>query len=102
MAGKAVTRADLCDAASVASGLPRHEPSALVEQVLLEIGDALVRGELVKLSGFGVITVRDKAGRVGRNPKIGGRGSDRTTAGGDVQRLRRTQGACERGAIECT
>ncbi|WP_315974475.1 HU family DNA-binding protein [Microvirga sesbaniae] len=39
--------------------------------MLLEIGDTLVRGECVKLSGFGVFTVRDKAKRVGRNPKTG-------------------------------
>ncbi|WP_262265877.1 integration host factor subunit alpha [Microvirga yunnanensis] len=71
MAGNTVTRADLCDAVYEASGLPRHEASALVEQVLSEISDALVRGEPVKLSGFGVFTVRDKAERVGRNPKTG-------------------------------
>ena len=71
MAGNTVTRADLCNAVYEASGLPRHEASALVEQVLLEIGDALVRGEPVKLSSFGVFTVRDKAERVGRNPKTG-------------------------------
>jgi integration host factor subunit alpha len=45
--------------------------AALVEQVLLEISDACVRGESVKLSGFGTFTVRNKAERVGRNPKTG-------------------------------
>jgi integration host factor subunit alpha len=71
MAGKTVTRADLCDAVYEASGLPRHEAAALVEQVLLEISDACVRGESVKVSGFGTFTVRNKAERVGRNPKTG-------------------------------
>ncbi len=71
MAGNTVTRADLCDAVYEASGLPRHEAAALVEQVLLEIGDAFARGKNVKLSGFGTFTVRDKAERVGRNPKTG-------------------------------
>ncbi|MBD2745683.1 integration host factor subunit alpha [Microvirga sp. BT688] len=71
MAGNTVTRADLCNAVYDASGLPRHEASALVEQVLLEISDACVRGESVKLSGFGTFTVRNKAERVGRNPKTG-------------------------------
>lgn len=71
MPNKNVTRADLTDAVYVASGLPRHDAAALVEQVLGEICDTLERGETVKLSGFGVFTVRDKAERLGRNPKTG-------------------------------
>jgi integration host factor subunit alpha len=39
--------------------------------VLGEIGDTLVRGEAVKLSGFGTFTLRSKGERVGRNPKTG-------------------------------
>ncbi|MBM1174893.1 integration host factor subunit alpha [Microvirga arabica] len=71
MAGKTVKRADLCDAVYAATGVSRHESAILVEQVLSGIGDALVRGESVKLSGFGTFTVRNKAERVGRNPKTG-------------------------------
>jgi len=71
MAGNSVKRADLCDAVYQASGLPRQEAARLVEQVLSEISDALVRGETVKLSSFGVFTVRNKAERIGRNPKTG-------------------------------
>jgi integration host factor subunit alpha len=71
MAGNSVKRADLCDAVYQASGLPRQEAAGLVEQVLSEISDALVRGENVKLSSFGVFTVRNKAERMGRNPKTG-------------------------------
>ena len=43
----------------------------MFEQVLGEIRDTLVRGEPVKLSGFGTFVVRSKAERVGRNPKTG-------------------------------
>jgi integration host factor subunit alpha len=71
MAGKTATRAELTEAVYQMSGLPRQEAAILVEQVLGEISDALVSGENVKLSGFGVFTVRDKAERVGRNPKTG-------------------------------
>ena len=71
MTGRTVNRADLCDAVYEAAGLPRHEAAALVEQALSEIGGAFVRGEPVKLSGLGTFTVRDKAQRVGRNPKTG-------------------------------
>jgi integration host factor subunit alpha len=71
MPDKNVTRADLTEAVYATSGLPRHEAAALVEQVLSDICDTLERGETVKLSGFGVFTVRDKAERIGRNPKTG-------------------------------
>jgi integration host factor subunit alpha len=71
MARTTATRADLAEAVYRLSGLPRHEAALLVEQVLAEISDALAAGETVKLSGFGVFTVRDKAERVGRNPKTG-------------------------------
>ena len=42
-----------------------------MESVLGEISDALVRGEVVKLSSFGSFSVREKGQRVGRNPKTG-------------------------------
>jgi integration host factor subunit alpha len=35
------------------------------------MSDALVAGEQVKISSFGTFSVRDKAARVGRNPKTG-------------------------------
>ena len=43
----------------------------LVESVLSHISDSLVAGETVKISSFGTFSVRDKAARVGRNPKTG-------------------------------
>ncbi|RXF74669.1 integration host factor subunit alpha [Hansschlegelia zhihuaiae] len=71
MAGRTVTRADLCEAVYQKVGLSRTESAALVEMVLSEIGDCLERGETVKLSSFGSFVVRDKGERVGRNPKSG-------------------------------
>jgi integration host factor subunit alpha len=71
MAGKTITRADLTDAVSDKVSLSRAEAADLVEQVLGKISDALASGESVKLSGFGVLTVRHKNERVGRNPKTG-------------------------------
>ena len=71
MAGRTVTRADLSEAVYQRVGLSRTESSALVEAVLGEICDCLVRGETVKLSSFGSFVVRDKGERVGRNPKTG-------------------------------
>jgi integration host factor subunit alpha len=62
MAGKTVTRADLCEAVYQKVGLSRTESASLVELVLKEI---------VKLSSFGSFVVRKKGQRIGRNPKTG-------------------------------
>ena len=66
-----VTRAQLTEAVYQEVGLSRNESAALVESVLAEVSDALVRGETVKLSSFGSFSVREKGQRMGRNPKTG-------------------------------
>ena len=71
MGGKTVTRANLCEAVYQKVGLSRTESADLVEMVLDEISDCLVRGESVKLSSFGSFLVRQKGERIGRNPKTG-------------------------------
>lgn len=71
MAGGTITRADLSEAVYQEVGLSRNESAELVESVLNEISDALVRGEMVKLSSFGSFSVREKGERIGRNPKTG-------------------------------
>jgi integration host factor subunit alpha len=71
MAGRTITRADLCEAVYQKLGLSRAESSELVETVLKEISDTLVTGETVKLSSFGSFLVREKGERIGRNPKTG-------------------------------
>ena len=71
MATKTVTRADLAEAVFREVGLSRAESANLVEAVLQEVSDTLVKGGFVKLSSFGSFVVRHKKGRVGRNPKTG-------------------------------
>lgn len=71
MSGKTVTRADLSEAIYNEIRLSRSECSQIVESILSEISDALVSGEDVKLSSFGSFVVRQKNGRIGRNPKTG-------------------------------
>jgi integration host factor subunit alpha len=70
-AARTLTRADLTDAVYRRVGLSRNESANLVESVLDEIRDAIVRGETVKLSSFGSFVVRSKGERIGRNPKTG-------------------------------
>ena len=71
MGEKTLTRMDLSEAVLREVGLSRNESAALVESVLQHMSDALVAGETVKISSFGTFSVRDKAARVGRNPKTG-------------------------------
>lgn len=71
MAGQTLTRADLSEAVYQEVGLSRNESAELVEAVLDEMADALVKGEMVKISSFGTFSVREKGERIGRNPKTG-------------------------------
>jgi len=66
-----VTRADLAEAVYREIGLSRSESSELVESVIDYICEALLKGENVKLAGFGTFSLRDKKERIGRNPKTG-------------------------------
>ena len=68
---RTITRADLCEVAYQRTGLSRRESSELVEMMLVEISDAVARGETVKLHTFGSFVARSKAHRVGRNPRTG-------------------------------
>ena len=43
----------------------------MVEAILGHMSNALAEGENVKISGFGTFLLRDKAERIGRNPKTG-------------------------------
>ena len=71
MAEKTLTRSDLTEAVYRKVGLSRTESAALVEMIINEICDAVVRGEVVKLSSFATFQVRAKSERIGRNPKTG-------------------------------
>lgn len=71
MSGRTVTRADLAEAVYEQVGLSRNESSDLVEMVLDEMMESLVKGDHVKISSFGSFSVRQKGERVGRNPKTG-------------------------------
>ncbi|MGH1451670.1 MAG: integration host factor subunit alpha [Paracoccaceae bacterium] len=71
MSEKTLTRMDLSEAIFREVGLSRNDSAQLVETVLDHMSDALVGGEQVKISSFGTFSVREKAARVGRNPKTG-------------------------------
>ncbi|MGE4430845.1 MAG: integration host factor subunit alpha [Sphingobium sp.] len=66
-----LTRADLAETMNQKIGLSRAESAKIVEKIIDLMCDALADGENVKISGFGTFVLRDKNGRIGRNPKTG-------------------------------
>src|SRR5471032_537634 len=66
-----LTKAELAELVFEHVGLNKREAKDMVDAFFAEINDALVRGESVKLAGFGNFQLRDKGSRPGRNPKTG-------------------------------
>lgn len=71
MTDNTITRAQLAEAVYQEVGLSRNDSAQLVDVILAEISQALIREEMVKLSSFGSFQVRSKGKRIGRNPKTG-------------------------------
>jgi integration host factor subunit alpha len=66
-----LTKAELANVLYEQVGLNKREAKDVVDAFFNEIRDALVKGDSVKLSGFGNFQLRDKPQRPGRNPKTG-------------------------------
>jgi integration host factor subunit alpha len=69
--GDTLTKAELANVLYEQVGLNKREAKDVVDAFFNEIRDALVKGDSVKLSGFGNFQLRDKPQRPGRNPKTG-------------------------------
>ncbi|KKB86773.1 hypothetical protein VW29_00490 [Devosia limi DSM 17137] len=61
----------LCDAVADRTGLSKADIAMISEAMFMLMRDALMAGENVKLTGFGSLQLRERAGRVGRNPRTG-------------------------------
>ncbi len=66
-----MTKADLIDSVAEEVGLSKRQVGDIVDMILDEIRDSLVKGDKVQLIPFGSFVVRDRAKREGRNPKTG-------------------------------
>ena len=66
-----LTKADLAKQLDEQIGLTNREAKEIVELFFQNVGDALVKGQQVKISGFGNYTLHDKRERPGRNPRTG-------------------------------
>lgn len=67
----ALTKAEISENLSDTFGFNKRESKELVEQFYHEMTEVLVKGEQVKLSGFGNFELKDKNSRPGRNPRTG-------------------------------
>ncbi|QDZ13361.1 HU family DNA-binding protein [Devosia ginsengisoli] len=61
----------LSEAAARLTGLSKADTAAVGEAMFALVGQALMEGENVKLTGFGSLQVRSRAERLGRNPRTG-------------------------------
>jgi integration host factor subunit beta len=66
-----VTKADLFAAVAHRLKLPHPRAELLIDEVFSSMSDALMRGEGIKIRGFGSFTVREYRGYDGRNPRTG-------------------------------
>jgi DNA-binding protein HU-beta len=51
--------------------LPRKQVEALMNGLVEAVTDTLRNGDKVRLSGIGILQVKDRAARMGRNPATG-------------------------------
>ena len=66
-----VNKAELIEAVAEKNEMTKAAATRAVDSVLGTITDTLVSGDQVTLVGFGTFQVRDRAARVGRNPRTG-------------------------------
>lgn len=69
--GDTLTKSHLADVIYEQFGLPKKFCKDIVELFFTEALECLVRGEELKLSNFGVFSIKQKGERPGRNPKSG-------------------------------
>ena len=66
-----MTKADLTDEVSRVVEITRREAEVVVETILASVVEGLRDGNGVEIRGFGSFRTRQRAGRIGRNPKTG-------------------------------
>ncbi len=64
-----LTRIDLAKKINENLGIPASESLKVVDKVVDEVINSIIKDEELKISGFGTFKVRKKVARIGRNPK---------------------------------
>lgn len=66
-----MNQAELIETVASAAGIKKTEAAKVVQSVFEGISSALGRGEEVRLAGFGIFEIAERAAREGRNPRTG-------------------------------
>lgn len=66
-----MNKQELSERVSEKLGLKPSDVLAVIEAATTEVIDALVKGEQVRIVGFGAFEVRHRSARKGRNPNTG-------------------------------
>ena len=66
-----MTRADLIEEISRVIEMSRKDSEVILEAILDGIARSLIAGDKVEIRGFGSFRIRERQGRIGRNPKTG-------------------------------
>jgi len=64
-----MNKTDLINEIAAKSGLSKKDSEVALGATLCAVTEALKKGDKVQLVGFGIFSVKDRAARVGRNPK---------------------------------
>jgi len=66
-----MNKGELIEAVAESAGLSRADATKAVDGVLDNVTKTLSRGDTVSLVGFGTFSVKNRAARMGRNPRTG-------------------------------
>ena len=70
-APKTITTKHLAYALAERHQIAKKQSLAMMEELIGMVTKHLKKGERVKIAGFGILQVRNRAARMGRNPKTG-------------------------------
>lgn len=63
-----MNKTELITACAESTGLTKKDTERVLNAAIDAITDALVKGEKVQISGFGIFETKDREARIGRNP----------------------------------
>ena len=70
-AGPILTLRHIAEQLSEAHEIPKRQANEMLTQVVEMIAKSLKKGDKIRLSGLGILQVRKRAARMGRNPQTG-------------------------------
>jgi len=64
-----MNKSDLVGKIAAGTGFTKKDSEKALDVIVQTITDSLSAGEKVQIVGFGIFSVKDRAARIGRNPK---------------------------------